>query len=647
VLVGTVDERLFGVISDEQQMLFTGVSMSESGEIGIARGQVFAVHRPAGDAVSPYGMGNALLLAIPALAAERCERAFGAGSSQTLFVLVPLTLVLAGAWVAGILAREAGAGETGAVTAAFAASLASPLWAYTGTGYSEPMQAVTLAGSALLALRVAKGLEAGVGGRKLAVDAVGAGLLAGLAVLAKAVNLVVVPFLLVPALVELLRSRFSRAGLRALVLLAAGGALPAGVWLGFEIARFGRPFSSYGGQDFTHPFLDGLWRLLVGPNEGLLLYFPPVLLAAAGLWLLARGPDGRAAAVALGAPLLVLLALMSSWWAWDGLGGWGPRFLVPAIPLLAAAAGVAAGRSSRFLVAARVLLALGCAVNLLGVLVPDTAVVAWVSSAPGVKVTREVREKVPAYFLEKGEGGEVLLPRLFTAGGDAAFSPLRLHWALLRLQVAPGKGRLEEGLARPPWLGRHPEAAPRLDAPGLTRNAAHHVLRSPFRWPRLGRAMADPRGTGETFNRAWGLAWVDQILRNLDIGRPERAVAGAESFFQISPSGYTGALLAESLRASGRVDTARSVVASLPPAFRASPSLGVVGALIARDTGDEAAARSILADVSRVFPRPGILAALERPVGEWPAGLHQMTGENLETRELALPKVGSGNTRPR
>ena len=41
------------------------------------------------------------------------------------------------------------------------------------------------------------------------------------------------------------------------------------------------------------------------------------------------------------------LALYASWWAWDGSGGWGPRFLVPLVPLLAAAAGTAATTPAR------------------------------------------------------------------------------------------------------------------------------------------------------------------------------------------------------------------------------------------------------------------------------------------------------------
>lgn len=643
VLAGTADERLFGVISDEQQMLFTGVSMAEQGEIGIARGQLFMVHRPAGDAVSPYGMGNSLLLALPAFVAERWERAFGAGSSQTLFVLVPLALILAAAWLAGLAARELGCGERGAAVAALAASIASPLWAYGGTAYSEPLQAALFAGAVLLSLRAARRLREGTAGRPLDLAALGAGLLAGGAVLGKSVNLPLVPVLLLPLLAALAAPAPGRLRARAAGLVVAGGTLPAAAWLAFEVVRFGRPFTSYGGQNFTHPFLDGFWRLLAGPNEGLLLYFPALLLALAGVVLLLRGKSGVWAAAALVGPFVFLLLVTSSWWAWDGVVGWGPRFLVPAIPLLAAAAGFAAERAPRGTAAAAVVLGLGFLSNLPGVLVPDAAVSAWVSSTPGTALTEEERLRYPDYFLEKGKDGGWVLPRHFSAATDAAFAPHRLHLALLGIQLSGGgEGARAERLARAPWLGSVPDAVPKLSAAQFERNAAHRVLFAPFRWPRLGRALAGPRGVDETFNRAWGFGIADQVLRNLDIGRPGRALALSERLFALSPSGYTAALLAESLRAARRFETVRGFLASLPREFRSSPSLGVVTALIARDLGDETSARSILAEVGKVFRRPGVVAALGRPTSEWPAGLHQMTGENLATRELGLPEIGEG-----
>ena len=644
VLAGTVDERLFGLVTDEQQMLTTGVSMAEFGEIGIARGQLFMVHRPEGDAVSPYGMGTSLILALPALIAGKWEHAFGEGASQTLFVLVPLALILAGAAFAGLLARDLGGGPSGTVVAVLGASVASPLWAYAGTAYSEPLQGTALVGAAFFALRAARESAENDSNLSRNMAAAGAGLLAGLALLAKSVNLLAAPLTLLPVLFgggsrEPWRNRVTR------VLSAAAGALvPAASWLAFEVVRFGRPFTSYGGQDFSHPFLDGLVRLLAGPNKGLVVFFPLLVLAVGGLLLLAREPGRRLAAVALGGPFLVLLLVTASWWAWDGTVGWGPRFLVPAVPLLAAAAGVAAARLP-WPAASAAFVGAGVLVNLLGVLAPDTALSAWVLTAPGSVLSPEEVRLYPSFYLERRADGRTVLPREFNAASDPAFSHLRLGFALLRLKLRAGSAEeREEGLRNAPWLHLHPDLVPHRTGTDVTTNAATWVLRGPFRWPFLGRASLGAPELDETFNRAWATAQADQVLRNVDLGRADRAVALAERLFELSPSGYAAALQAESLRASGRLETAEAFLRSLPPPFRSSPSLGVVSALIARDRGDERAARSILESVARVFPRPALVAALTRPLAQWPASLHRMTGENLETRELSLPKLGSGSS---
>jgi hypothetical protein len=357
LLVATVEERLFGVISDEQQMLFTSVSMAEFGEIGIARGMLFAVHRPSGDAVSPYGMGLSLLQSVPASLAWSWERTFGSGSSQTLFVLPQLALILAAAAAAGGLSMLAGASPGGAWIAVLGTAVGSPLWVYGGTNFSEPLQAAALVGAAFAAASAAR---AGTRRRALGLAAL-AGAAAGLALLAKSLNAVVVPFALAPLLLD---GDFRRSVRERLVLAAwatAGAILPLAAWLVFEVSRFGAPFVSYGGQNFTHPFLDGFWRLIVGPNKGLLLFFPLLALSLFGIGRLLARPGTRGTGLAVGGSLVALLVLASAWWAWDGIVGWGPRLLVPAIPLLAAAAGEAASSSNRALLSGRLLLAMGWA----------------------------------------------------------------------------------------------------------------------------------------------------------------------------------------------------------------------------------------------------------------------------------------------
>ena len=136
----------------------------------------------------------------------------------------------------------------------------------------------------------------------------------------------------------MLSARIFRPGTLGAVL---SGFLPvAAVWLYFEISRFGHPLAGYAGEGFTHPFVDGAWRLLVGPNKGLLLYFPAAFVAVAAFihasgttararscW--PRHPADRCAVAARGAVVGVARRRRV-----------GTTLLVPGIPLLAAAAAI-------------------------------------------------------------------------------------------------------------------------------------------------------------------------------------------------------------------------------------------------------------------------------------------------------------------
>lgn len=637
LLAGTAEKRLFGVISDEQQALFTAVSLSESAEIGIARGQLFSVHRPAGDAVSPYGMGLPLLETLPAKAAWAFERSFGPGSSQALFVLLQLLLVLAASGAAGALALVLGASPAGAAVALLGTAVGSPLWAYVGSGFSEPLQAAALAGGVLAAACAARAPSS----RRGLLLAAAAGGAAGAAVLAKSLNAALLPLVLLPLVLDGEAPRSER--LRRIGASAAGGAVPLGAWLAFEMARFGAPFAAYGGQSFSHPFLDGLWRLAVGPNKGLLLYFPLLALAAAGCARLAAKGPARGSAAAVAGVSLSLLGLSAAWWAWDGTVGWGPRLLLPAVPLLAAAAGAAMPRTEGSTRGAgpvvrvgRGLVVLGALANLPGILTSPAAASRYVASLPGRVVAGAEAAGYPAYYLETDAEGRAVLPRPFYAASQAHLNPVRVH--LFLFGVRAGGGTAAERTARleaPPWLAEHRGDRPVLRSGGASASAAAlDYLLEGFSWPHL--AAGTSSGGATPFLDAVA----DQVLREIDLGRPARAVALSERLLSQAPSPYAAALHAESLRAAGRREGLAAFLAGLPPGLRTSPSLGVVEALSARDSGDEKRAREVLGQVARVLSRPAIAGALGSPLALWPANLHGMTGENLADRTLGRPGLG-------
>lgn len=632
LLAGTAEERTFGGVSDEQQMLYTAISIATTGEIGIARGQTFAVPRPGGDAVSPYGMGQSLVEVPVALLAGPWESRFGARTSQSLFVLLEVLLVTLGAAGAGLLAAALGAGTFGQSLAVLGTAVGSPLWAYTAFGFSEPLQAACLVFAVLFAVRA--GREQGLRSALLA------GFSAGFLVLAKGVNVAFVPLALAP-LAFVTAAERGRKWLAA----AAGFAGPFALFLAFEIARFGRPFSSYGNQRFSHPFGDGLWRLTIGPNKGLALYFPLLLLALFGIALLSSRAETRGPALAIGGTLAGFLAVYSGWWAWDGSGGWGPRFLVPLVPLLAAAAGTAAATPVRR--AAGVALAvLGVAVNALGTFQAEAATFHYVSSTGLAQVSRAVYEEYPPSFRPPGSrDGPFFLPRYVPAASDPAFSALRVQPFLLANRLLDGdEDTRRSRLAAPPWLATSPDAVPRLAAASpqiTTQTPLVLYLASAFRWPHLFMSATHPRGERPgTYNTAWLAGLADQTMRSLDIGNPERAARLAGRLFAVSPSAYTAAVRAEALRLTGRTDQYRAFLDSLPERVLAAPVLSLVRALAARDAGQDILATALLSEAARGIHTVTLMQALGRPPAEWPRGLRTFLAEvpDAPARQAAIPR---------
>jgi hypothetical protein len=116
------------------------------------------------------------------------------------------------------------------------------------------------------------------------------------------------------------------------------------------------------------PFWTGFRGLVLSPGKSLFLYSPWLLLAVPGTWLFWRR-HGRDGALVVWLPLLVVL-LYSKKLVWHG-GSWGPRYMLPVVPLLALAAlpaiawCLAGGRARRVALAG--LFALSVGVQLIGI----------------------------------------------------------------------------------------------------------------------------------------------------------------------------------------------------------------------------------------------------------------------------------------
>ncbi len=124
-------------------------------------------------------------------------------------------------------------------------------------------------------------------------------------------------------------------GGRAAGMAMLGAALAAlAVDLGYNALRFGSPWATgYPSEErFSHPIHLGLYGFLFSPGRSVFLFCPVLVIAMFGLprmWREARETLGLVAAV-----VAFHLCVYACWWAWaNGRGLWGPRYLVPMIPL--------------------------------------------------------------------------------------------------------------------------------------------------------------------------------------------------------------------------------------------------------------------------------------------------------------------------
>ena len=256
-------------------------------------------------------------------------------TGTTVFGTGLTNAALGGATVAVtfLLAVELGFPLLVALMTAICLGSATLLAHYSSTFLSEPLSALCLAGAVLGLLKVGK--KDSVKGEWpdrwwLAVS----GFAAGLAVATKVAHIVLV----VPILVWAAVLGWRRERARGLAVHTLYWSFFFSCWLcvvaGYNWVRFGRVISTgYGGEAgmFSTAPEVGLAGLLASPARGVFWYCPVLFLAAAGA--LAFWRRHRACALTILTASAGWLLLISRYYQWYGGGCWGPRFLVPLLPL--------------------------------------------------------------------------------------------------------------------------------------------------------------------------------------------------------------------------------------------------------------------------------------------------------------------------
>ncbi len=539
VLVTTIDDRHVGRAADERQLIWTAVALAETGQLSQALEHDFTYLSPDGRAVSRFGIGMSLLEVPAAWLAPAVEGVMGAGSSQPLFLVAPMILVLAAAAFAGRAARALGANVAGQMTAVILVGLGSPFGTYAAAAFSEPLQGAALVAAYALALTSAAAADEAAAKRR----ACAAGFAVSWALLAKSSMIVVAPVMLLPLLSTGSMSERMRRASVALLGFVPGLAL----WVWVELLRFGRLFGSYPGEAMNHPVWDGIWRLVVGPNLGFIWFFPALTLAvwASAHRLMPRGwkDIGQIAPIIVGPAMLLVLA--AGWWAWHGVWGWGPRLLVPAVPVLAAGAATVLQGWSRPLRGAFV--AVSILFNAPGFLQHHVPVAAYISNLAWPAVPEKVAQSLASYARRiDADGAFRISPDHVLATVPQASQFIVFPWFFwANCCAAAGPAA---ALATPPWQAVRPDLIP-VQSP-----MSEALLRAITGHPRArfwGRGFY-PSANDARYAAVYDEALADQILRLQQLGDGASALALAEKLVRLAPFGSNDALVPGILPGSPR-----------------------------------------------------------------------------------------------
>ncbi|HUS16101.1 MAG TPA: hypothetical protein VM536_13975, partial [Chloroflexia bacterium] len=255
--------------------------------------------------------------------------------------------------------RRYGASISLALTATFL--LATPAIPYSRLTFAEPLSGLLLLSAFLLVWLTGGERRGALPLTALRAPYLLAGLCLGLAVLVKPANAIYVP---VPVLYCIWRAAWSvrwdialspMVWRRAATRRMLGGLALLGIGLGpgllltaaYNMLRYANPFVfGYEREGFTTPLAVGLYGLLASPGKGIMFFAPPVLLAPVALaaWWRSRDPLLHAEVVAIAAQAAIVLVFHALWSSWEGNIAWGPRLILPLVPLLLWPLGALAAR---------------------------------------------------------------------------------------------------------------------------------------------------------------------------------------------------------------------------------------------------------------------------------------------------------------
>lgn len=303
-----------------------------------------------GNPQAPYGAAQALLVApwyvlgrllrvmLPGIPAPTRDLALDTvvTSSSATFAALAVALVF-------LLLARAGIPVAPAAGTALIVALATPMFAYSSWFFSEPLAAAILLAAVFAIFSAGNASTVSLGRAGIG------GLLLGIALWVRPTHVIAVPVFL---LAILLRDR-GRGIAPACLVAAVSGMFAAAYLFRNELLfgnflDFGYPAAAEGGKHlntFETPLATGLFGFLLSPGKSVFLFAPPLLLACPGVFRLGRRDRGLAALAGI-APIAYLL-FYARYTQWEGGYSFGPRYLLPVIPLAALGLGVMLAEGGR------------------------------------------------------------------------------------------------------------------------------------------------------------------------------------------------------------------------------------------------------------------------------------------------------------
>lgn len=330
--------------SDGQAMFSVAESVVRRGEYDINQVRWMGLQQgmfgPDGDLYCHKGLGTPLV-ALPLLWLGMVVPAWGVVQTAMLLnvLVTALTALLLFSYV-----RLLGYAPRSALICALVFGLGTMAWPYAKYFFSEPLTGLSLLASAYFLLRLASAKGKGTA----VLSALLSGFALGLGIATRFANTVLIPLYLGALAAYLVRRSGATAGsiVRGKVARLLSSAWPEvcafvtpliawGIVMGgYNYARYGTPLATgyLAEPSFSAPWPTGILGLLISPGRGIVFYCPILLACVPALPSFFRRHRLEAILVVLTGLFYVLL--YGKWFMWHGGFAWGPRFLVPIVPLV-------------------------------------------------------------------------------------------------------------------------------------------------------------------------------------------------------------------------------------------------------------------------------------------------------------------------